>query len=456
MNTIRFFVALILSKLYLFVLKILHQEKDDKPGYLAIKIYPDFLSKIKKPNLVIAVTGTNGKTTTTNLLAEILIKSGKKVIYNDWGANLPSSAIRCLLDGVTIFNTRKKIDIAILETDEILSKEFFPKVNPNYLIVTNLFRDSMHRNAHSEFVFNKINNAITKNMTLILNADDPVSSMLGENNKSVYFGIDKLKTDRKSSKEIVNDMILCPKCNTKLIYDFSRYHHIGKVHCPSCDFKSKEATYSLTNINEKEKKITINNIKYNLIDESIFNIYNELAVITLLKELNMSDKDINKYLENQKVIKSRQNSEVINGIEIKSLVCKGMNSIATSRICDYISKMDGNIEVIITIDDTFDNKCGSESIGWIYDADFEFLNKDNIKRIVVGGVRSKDYKVRLLLAGIPEDKIYITKHEINTPNYLTFKDINKIIILYDVYYISGGMKIKEGIINKIRSEKHEN
>lgn len=455
---IKFYLALWLGKIYLFFLKLLKQEKDDKPGLLCLKIDNNFLDEIKKPKTVIAITGTNGKTTVSNMLAEILIKDNKKVVYNDWGANTRASVTRCLLDSVNIFN-KTVVDIAVLETDEITSNDIFPLVKPNYIVVTNLFRDSMHRNANPDYVFDKINNFIPKDSTLILNADDIISSNLGPNNKKVLYSIEKQKWE-KEQKNIVIDKRICPICHNELKYEFRRYHHIGKVHCPVCHFKSLTPNYIATKINLQKETITVNHkdekTEYKLSNDSIFNAYNTLATITTLRTMGINNNKIIDYLKNQTIVKSRYSSTKINNIEINTIAAKGLNGVAVSHVCNYLSNIKGNIEIIIVIDDTFDNKGGSEAIAWIYDADFEFLNQENIKKIIVGGKRNRDYHLRLLLGGIKEEKIVCVENEQDTYKYLSFNNIDKIFILHEVYYITGARKIKENIIKKIKEDNNAN
>lgn len=453
---IRFYIALWASKFHIFCLKLINQQKDDKPGILALKICDDFLEIINKPKTVIAITGTNGKTTVSNMLAELLIKDGKKVVYNDWGANTRAASARCLIDAVSIFNKQKK-DVAVLETDEISSNEIFPFVKPDYIVVTNLFRDSMHRNAHPSFVFKQIDDYIPKKTTLILNCDDPISSQLGKNNKHIFYGITKQASDEEK-ENIVIDARICPNCYNILNYKFRRYHHLGEVNCPKCGFKSYDADYLATSVDLKNKNITVKHHKttstYNLSSDSIFNAYNTLACISLLRELKIDNKKIINYLSDQKIVASRFSNDDINGIEINTIATKGLNGVATSRVCDYLSTIDDDMELIIVIDDTFDNRGGSEAICWIYDADFEFLNKDNIKRIIVGGVRNKDYRMRLLLAGIDDSKIICVNDEQETYKYLELKNTKKVYILHEVYYITGARKIKENIKLRITKEKN--
>ena len=452
----RFYLALFSSKLLTFIYKLMGNRQDDRPGVLAYKICNNFLEKIKKPEMVICVTGTNGKTTVSNLISEMLIKDKKVVIYNDWGANMRAGVIRCLLDGVTIFNTRKKVDVAVLETDEITSNQIFPYVQPDYIIVTNLFRDSMHRNAHPFFVYNKINDYIPEKSTLILNADDPISSMMGVDKKAVYYSIEK-QSFESDEVNIVNDFMVCPKCHSTLKYDFIRYHHIGKVHCPNCDFSSVKASYVATFVDLQNYKMDVTHnedkTSYKLASDSIFNAYNTLCTITLLSEMGVDKSKIKEYIDSTKIVASRYTTSIYKGIEVATIATKGLNAVGTSRVMDYVKDQNGNIEIIIVIDDTFDNKNGSEATCWIYDVDFEFLNKDNIKRIIIGGVRNKDYRLRLLLAGVSDDRIVCVDKEEDTYKSLVYKDIDKILILHEVYYVTGAHELKEKIKDVIMNDK---
>ena len=452
MENIKFYFALLSSKICLSLFKITGNRQDDRPGSLALRLYPNFLERVTKPKTVICVTGTNGKTTVSNLISTSLIKLGNKVAYNDWGANTKIGVARCLLDSVSIFNRPKK-DICILETDELTSKDIWPYIKPNYIIVTNLSRDSMHRNAHPQYIFNEMNKGIIPSSALILNADDPISSFLGTNqNKKVYFGIDKLSTDHKKPYNSINDM-------AKLNYEFVRYNNISRVKCPNCDFESLKPDYLITKIDNEAKKIYLNHDKKEiampLINDSIFNIYNILSVITCLSTMGYTDENIIYALKNTEIVKSRYSSTTVNNITVSTIATKGLNAVATSTVCDYIANEKGNIELIMVLDDTFDNIDGSEAIAWIYDSDFEFINKDNIKKIIIGGVRNRDYRLRLLLAGIDDKKIVCTQNEMDTYKYIDTKNIDAIYIMHEVYFIKKSQQLKDLVINKILKEGND-
>ena len=439
-----FYVSLWLSKLYLFLTK---NKMNDKAGSLALKLDKNFYRHIKKPNIVIAVTGTNGKTTTCNFLVDLLEKSGYKVTSNKEGANFLPGIAKALMKGVTLFN-KAKVDIAIIEFDELGSKKVLPLINPTYIAVTNLFSDTMKRNAHTDYVFSKINEGLPKDSILVLNADDLISSQLGQNNKKIYFGIDKLKTDTKVNHSLVQDIRVCPKCYTPLEFSYFHYHHLGKANCPKCGFTNPLPKYNLTNIDYQNKTITINKEKYLLVNDSLFNIYNELLAITILKEIGV--KNINESLKTLEIVKTRYNKIKIKNIEVISQMAKGQNPIAVSRALNYAKDLSGNKEVIIILDDIYDYEAldRSEVMSWIYDSDFEALNDPSIKKVIIGGFRAYDYKVRTLLAGVAPNKVFTSRNEVDTYKYLDLKKIDKVIIIHDIYLNKKALEI----ISKIKGE----
>src|SRR5574344_1174582 len=103
----KFYLALYLAKCAQFLLRLIKRTATYFPGKIAVTICPDFLGKIKKPEKIIAVTGTNGKTTVSNLIIDSLEKNGKKVLNNRLGANINAEIASTLVDGTTIRNKTK-------------------------------------------------------------------------------------------------------------------------------------------------------------------------------------------------------------------------------------------------------------------------------------------------------------------------------------------------------------
>ena len=453
---LRFYIAFYAAKIAKLILKIFRRNGTQVPGKVAVTICPDFLKYIAKPEKIIVVTGTNGKTTVSNLLNECLEKSGMKVINNKMGSNINSGISVSFLMGTGFFN-KSKADIAIIEMDERSSLKVLPYVKPTYMICTNLFRDSIRRNAHPEFIFNIINSAIPEDTKLILNADDLISSRLGTSkNPRTYFAIDKLDTDLKEAINIINDVRICPNCSTKLQYNYVRYHHIGNAYCPNCNFKSPEADYKMTDIDYKNNTVVVshkgNKTTYKMLSDSIFNLYNMLAVITTLNELGIEKEKIKEIIDNEQIAETRYKKEEINGVNIIKHLAKGQNPIACSCVFDYVKKQPNKKEIILLVYDYFDAKETSESIVWLYDCDFEFLNDENIDKIVIGGPRCEDFYLRLLIAGVPKEKLVYTGNTDETVNYLSLEEKKDIYVLYDVYTekVANRVcdKIKEKLTNK--------
>lgn len=449
----KFYLVLYLAKISRIALKMIGRDATYFPGKLAVTLCPDFLGKIEKPKTIIGVTGTNGKTTVCNMIEDTLRENGYDFIDNHLGSNINSGLASTLIEGADLKGRQKK-DLAVFEIDERSAVKVYPYITPTYLVCTNLFRDSLRRNAHTEFISQMLNDNIPKQTKLILNGDDLIVSNLAKENKRVYFGIDKLETDTDKCENIVCDMVSCPICGGKLAYDFVRYNHIGRAHCTKCDFCSPKIDYEVKNIDLEKMKMQLRNGEtYDLINNNIINIYNMLATIAVLKEMGVSQEKINESLKKQKIVDTRFSKEIVGNIEIITHLSKGMNPIACSRVFDYVRKEKGNKAVFILLDDLHDAAHSSENIAWQYDTDYEFLNDDSIKQILIAGARYLDGIVRLQMAGIPKEKITAKREELSLVDNLQLEGIEKVFILHDLYAISLKNKIKEQVIEKIKGEE---
>ena len=449
MGRIRYLIALWASKTVYLLLRLLKRNATMYPGYIALKICPDYLARTKKSPNVLCVTGTNGKTTTTNMVADILSQSGMKVVSNRYGSNINTGVATALTHSVNILG-KPKIDALVLEVDERFSRLILPFIKPDYLVVTNLFRDSIKRNAHPEYIFSILDTYVPETTKLILNADCLQSSQLLKNNNRVYFGVEKLDTDVTECVNLINDFSICPNCDEKLKYNYLRYHHIGNAYCPKCGFKSYEANYRLTNIDYEKQSITVDHsgveTVYPMVNRALYNIYNELAAITLMSEFGVDLQKVKDYMKKISITQTRYKENKAGKTEIVRTMAKGQNSVSCSRTLDFVGHEDGDRTVFIMIDDLFERRDSSEFIGWIYDADFEFLNTDGIKQIVLAGPRCFDYKLRLLIAGVPEERILCEEDEFKAVDIMD-KDIDKLYLLHDTSTYDLACKVESKIIS---------
>ena len=168
---ISYYVAALVGKAMIHGMHLMKRNATNLPGEVALQLCPSLLANFQMPKHVIVVTGTNGKTTVTNLIGNVLKKCGNDIITNAFGGNV-DTGIASLLLANSKLNGTLTADTLLLEMDERSAQRILPYVKPDYLVCTNLQRDSMKRNAHVEFIFDFLNRNIPEKTVVISNADD--------------------------------------------------------------------------------------------------------------------------------------------------------------------------------------------------------------------------------------------------------------------------------------------
>ena len=235
---------------------------------------------------------------------------------------------------------------------------------------------------------------------------------------------------------LLNDRQICPKCSAKLQYTYRRYHHIGHAVCPACGFHSPDAQYLAQNVDIAGGTLQLREgedvREYKLISDSIFNIYNMVTVIAVLRQLGYSEEKVHEMMAHAAVPSTRHGDHQVGGFHIITQMSKGLNAFATSRAFDYIAGLPGQKELFLMINDQACEKRWSENVCWLYDTDFEFLNRDDVVQIVCTGKRGLDYKLRMLLAGIPAERICYEPDDLKALELLQFRPGDEICLLHDV------------------------
>ena len=446
----RFYIALWASKHMMAVYKILGDTKNDLPGLLASKICPNFLKLIKKPALTITVTGTNGKTTTSTLINDFLRSAGLTTSFNDWGANMQAGYSVNLIRAVNLLN-KPVVDCSILEADELTLDELMPWIKPDYLLVTNICKDSLRRNGHPENIYNHIEHTLRQlgdHTTAILNANDPISSELGKDSKRVYFGM--ADTMRNPFENLGKDIAVCPRCGGKLVYTYRHYRHIGKFRCEKCDFQTPHSKYFGEFVDFENRTMTISGHEYPLISDTIFHAFNVLSAIAVLRELGYGENEISSFLATQKVTDIRESCVEYNGIEYYTFAAKSQNVSAASTVFEYMAKEPSDKDVVLLMDEVQDKNHPTETLSWLYETDYEFLNDPKIKRVIVGGHMYLNHKLRLLLAGLPEDRIVAVEDEADIPLYVDQSGIKKVYVLYETDCVSKAVNMRDSIVRYVK------
>jgi len=445
---VRFILALWISKTARALMRMLGRNATFLPGVFALKLCPDFIKHIGKPKTLISITGTNGKTTTINLVCDALEKMGEKVISNRFGTNVEAGIAVTLMNGCTL-SGKCKYDIGVFETDERSVRRIYPSLSPTHIVITNLFRDSIARNAHPAYIADFLTDSIPPKAFLILNADDPISSRVAPNNTRVYFGINELSTDIKECINLINDLRICPICSGKLEYDYRRYHHIGKFKCIDCNFIAPDYDYNAEDVDFDAKTMRVKDKNgfgnYKLLSDSVFNVYNMVTAISLLRELGKTHDDISKTMASLNILSSRYNEYEAGNIKIIMQMAKQRNALAVSRAFDYISSQPGEKQILLMMNCQTDGKNWSENPCWMYDCDFEFLNRPEITKVIATGYRYKDLYLRSLFAGIQKDRLLHVREEHEAAKLFDYSKKSNIYILYGTDSFNLAKKVQSKI-----------
>lgn len=432
MGKIKFYLSLLTAKVLSIMIAALHRSSGTSfVGLVVLKICPNFLSYCSKyvKKGTIAITGTNGKTTTAGVIASILENNGQKVVHNEKGANMLTGIANALSLDILPF---KRFDYYVLEADEAYLTKMYDYLLSNYLLVTNLFRDQLDRYGELDATARKIQEAIDKNdkVKLILNADDPIVTNLGEGREKIYFGFDKVEI---VSSSIVShapaENVSCPLCREPLKYANRFFAQQGHYYC-DCGYRRPQCDYSGdVRIFDDYSILKIYSIKgdyeFNFGLIGLYNAYNALAAISLGLELGYDQTQIQNALNSYQAIFGRAEKLLLQGHQVLVQLIK--NPTGASEV---LKTVDLSSNVLIMIND---NYADGRDVSWLWDADFEFL-KDAKNPIVVSGYRANDMAIRLKYAGIEPSKIVvIPKIEHAMDHLLNSLDINEKITILPTY-----------------------
>ncbi|KWZ99947.1 Mur ligase middle domain protein [Anaerococcus hydrogenalis] len=417
-----------IAKFSKILLKMTNHKATSLPGKIAYNLDNDILSALSENTKFIFVTGTNGKTMTTHFVTNILRKHYKHVFTNDSGSNMIQGIITVLLDV-----PKNEDTIAVLEVDEANLVRISKFLKPDYVILTNIFRDQMDRFGEIYNVYKKIMDGLKncEDVKIIANGDLPIFSYedLKEFNP-IYYGIreENKKNDKyEKDAEFNSDGILCPKCNSILKYRLVNYSSLGDFSCPNCDFHSPELSYNISQILSMDasfSKFIVNGEKYQTQIGGFYNIYNALSAIALAKELKIPYEEIFDGLKFQEHVFGRQ--EVIN-IENKELIINLVkNPTGLNQIINLMLLENEPISLYCLLND---NYADGTDVSWIYDSYYERLKKLNIKSIKVSGTRKKDMKRRLEIADIFDGEIKEFDFENEILENIKSEETEKIYIL---------------------------
>ncbi|MCL4459803.1 MAG: Mur ligase family protein [Chloroflexi bacterium] len=383
------------------------------PGSIARRLDPQCLAKMvsRLRHGCIVVTGTNGKTTTARMTANILHQAGYRPVHNRAGANLISGVTSALLETAGLTGT-PRADIGIFEVDEATLPTAIEEVQPKIVVITNLFRDQLDRYGEIDYlatIWKESLEQLPSDSAVILNADDPTLAWLGRELKAkvIYYGLEDERWGR-SVLEHTADSKICLHCRTAFEYKLSYYSHMGKYHCPKCAWTRPRPHIQAVQIEMYGSDRTICQIRYpegaltiNVNVPGLYNVYNALAAFGCGLALSVPSTAIKAGIESFHAAFGRIERLVVDGRTIFLALVKnpvGFNQVLRTIFANNLTK-----KTLIIIND---NIADGTDISWLWDVDFEMMT-DKVALAIISGTRAEDMAVRLKYASVDPSRFVL-------------------------------------------------
>jgi UDP-N-acetylmuramyl tripeptide synthase len=371
------------------------------PGRVALAVDPDLIAHLAPccERGSVVVCGTNGKTTTTNVVACAVEAAGMSVLCNRAGANMASGIACALLGG--------RADWGVFENDELSTVHVVPKLKPRDLVLLNLFRDQLDRCGEIDRVQQTIADALAASpeTTLLVNADDPLCRGVAHRAHTagtpvVTFGIDGdlgLPADR------VTGGGFCQVCGAPLTYAYRQYGQLGDYSCPACGFARGELDYAATNVRLLEEGASFDVVGRDL-DAPVhletrqggaYMVYNLLAAFVAARRAGVGADVFQGVLDTYRPQNGRLQRFAVAGRPVTLNLAKnptGFNQNMALLAADPAPKV-----VYIAINDDYND---GKDVSWLWDVDFERLADAGEACVFAGGHRANDMQVRLKYAGV--------------------------------------------------------
>jgi UDP-N-acetylmuramyl tripeptide synthase len=388
------------------------------PGLVAERIDPNLLGKIARrlPRGAIVVAGTNGKTTVSRMLADILQAADFRVAHNRSGSNLVRGVASALASQADLFGS-PRADIGVIESDEAAFPEIVRQVQPSVVLLNNLFRDQLDRYGELDAISAKWRPALQRlpaDATVIVNVDDPTLAAITDDigARRIAFGLDdrnpRLLLDALPHAA---DAKTCRSCGQALAYDRLYSAHLGAWRCPGCgaarpplDFAG--SAIALRGIDGLELTVEepaslSSPLTLTLEVPGLYNAYNALAAAAVAASLGIPEKTIASALRSYRSAFGRIERIDYCGRQLTLMLVK--NPVGFNETLRMLTQATDGLSVptLIAINDL---SADGRDVSWLWDVDFELLCEGSAP-LYTTGIRGADMANRLKYAGISDDRI---------------------------------------------------
>jgi UDP-N-acetylmuramyl tripeptide synthase len=387
------------------------------PGLVAERIDPRLLHKIasRLPAGTIVVAGTNGKTTVSRMLADILHARGLRVAHNRSGSNLVRGVASAFAAQADLLGS-PNAEVGVIESDEAAFPEIVRQVAPSVLLLNNLFRDQLDRYGELDTIAAKWRPALERlpsTATVVVNVDDPTLAAISEGiaARRVTFGLD----DRNPGYQLTEiphaaDAKSCRACGHDLVYERLYCAHLGAWRCPGCGATRPQldvaaAAITLAGVDGLQLEITRSGrpdapLSLRLAIPGLYNAYNALAATAVAGAFGVADDVIVSALDAYRSAFGRIERVTYRGHALTLALVK--NPVGFNETLRMLTMTAGlTVPTLIAINDlTADGR----DVSWLWDVDFEMLD-EGTSPLFTTGLRGADMANRLKYAGLPSDRI---------------------------------------------------
>lgn len=376
---------------------VAHRPAANLPGKIALAIDPALLDELRgkcTQGSVITV-GTNGKTSTSNLLADAFEAAGCTIICNRTGANLAAGITSALLQ-------QPAAQWGVFECDELWLAHVLPRLRSNYVLLLNLFRDQLDRCGEIDRIQTSIAGALaaSPDTVLVYNADDPLCARIADEvpNRTVAYGLDE---SMGLAQNTVTDAQMCQKCDGMVRYHYRQYGQLGDYFCDQCDFARPTLDFAGRDIAIGPAGVTMEVCgpagceSVHTPQPTPYAAYNLVASYALCREVGIPTADFQRAQDAFNPRNGRLQRYRLGGRDVLLNLAK--NPTGFNQNLKIVEADQGPKMVAFFINDQV---ADGHDISWIWDIDFEELAGQPGTVVFAGGSRAHDLAVRLKYAGI--------------------------------------------------------
>ncbi|MGI8577848.1 MAG: MurT ligase domain-containing protein [Nocardioidaceae bacterium] len=379
------------------------------PGMVADRIDPAILTKLAASLTwgAIVIAGTNGKTTTSRMIADALEHAGHRVIHNRSGSNLVRGVVAAFTSHAG-WSGRLAGDVGVIESDEAAFPEVVRLSRPRVILLNNLFRDQLDRYGELDTILRAWRRALERlddGVTVVVNADDPALVWVTEGLRAhrVLFGLNE-RGNRLDHLPIAADATSCRWCGSDLAYDALYSAHLGDWRCVGCGRRRPGLDVAGSDIELRgveSQAITVRSGDTDMRVEmglpGLYNAYNGLAAVAVCGAVGVPETKTRTALGRFRSAFGRIERLTYQGHDLTLVLVK--NPVGFNEVLRMLTSATGELSapVMIVIND---NAADGRDVSWLWDVDFELLAAGD-GPLFSAGVRRTEMSNRLKYAGVP-------------------------------------------------------